>query len=597
MALAHYQGYVENVSTGKALPNAVIRVYSYPGNVLQSTFADLASTPLATVLTDSNGAFEFYISDGAYDLEYVFNGDVLTRLVNIPIYNPANAVGFVQDGTGAVERTTQAKILEVEVSVDDFGAVGNGIANDSPAIVAAQAAVAAAGGGVVRYTSGKTYNIGTTIVPTPGVTHKGTGRSFTDLINLRPGAKLISSTTDLFADVNADILVGIEFENLAFESRIGGGHIFKFAGVSGGGVNSIVAKFNAKGCLFNQANAAKSIMHGYTQEGVFSIRFSACEFLYNGQNTVPAIDIRTRTINSFIIDGNSWFTAQAPVNGSGTYAVYMESLNAGATGTTVKIEDVLFEIAVGGAVHLKSISNSIIRNTGSFDLLEAGFLPNNPAFVIDKGSVAPASNNIEFDNVTSRVGSTTKPDLVINTSVAGQSAFTLNNCNLAWLDGISAAGGASVKINGGTINNFQNIAYTRSGASPALDLHFGTTDAAAKSHTISNGYTGNNPGHLTYSINGVRVGGISPGNNFHWGASASDPGFYVDGAGEMRTKQPLYPPDGAGAFQSGTSLIAGVGVPGAGLGSNGQFYFRSDGGGAGATHLYFKTGGAWIALA
>lgn len=90
MALAHYQGYVENVSTGKALPAAVIRVYSYPGNVLQSTFADLSSTPLPTVLTDSNGAFEFYIPDGAYDLEYVFNGDVLTRLVNIAIFNPAN---------------------------------------------------------------------------------------------------------------------------------------------------------------------------------------------------------------------------------------------------------------------------------------------------------------------------------------------------------------------------------------------------------------------------------------------------------------------------------------------------------------------------
>lgn len=180
MALAHYQGYVENVSTGKALEGAVIRVYSYPGNILQSTFLDLASTPLPVVTSDANGAFEFYIADGAYDIEYVYNGDVLTRLVNIAIFNPANyapsanvdtilgasaadgdlgtftgatianestvkgalqaletatelrptsvtlaasggsaLVGFLQAGTGAVARTAQAKMRE-EVSLWDI---------------------------------------------------------------------------------------------------------------------------------------------------------------------------------------------------------------------------------------------------------------------------------------------------------------------------------------------------------------------------------------------------------------------------------------------------------------------------------------------
>lgn len=176
MALAHYQGYVENVSTGKALPGAVIRVYSYPGNVLQSTFADLSSTPLSTVVTDSTGAFEFYIPDGAYDLEYVFNGDVLTRLRNTPIYNPANVastatlaasggsalVGFLQAGTGAVARTIQSKERDV-ISVKDFGAVGNGVANDAAAIQAAIDAAFAAGGGTVHVPAG-TYICGSTVV-------------------------------------------------------------------------------------------------------------------------------------------------------------------------------------------------------------------------------------------------------------------------------------------------------------------------------------------------------------------------------------------------------------------------------------------------
>lgn len=130
MALAHYQGYVENVSTGKALEGAVIRVYSYPGNVLQSTFADASSTPKPVVSSDSNGGFDFYIADGAYDLEYVYNGDVLERLVNVPIFNPANYAP-----SGNVDT-----ILGVPAADGDLGTfTGTTIANDSTVKVALQA--------------------------------------------------------------------------------------------------------------------------------------------------------------------------------------------------------------------------------------------------------------------------------------------------------------------------------------------------------------------------------------------------------------------------------------------------------------------------
>jgi hypothetical protein len=49
------------------------------------------------------------------------------------------------------------------------------------------------------------------------------------------------------------------------------------------------------------------------------------------------------------------------------------------------------------------------------------------------------------------------------------------------------------------------------------------------------------------------------------------------------------------AFPNG--LRGGTGVPAAGTGVNGDFWFRYDGGGAGATHLYFKNAGAWIGIA
>lgn len=48
---------------------------------------------------------------------------------------------------------------------------------------------------------------------------------------------------------------------------------------------------------------------------------------------------------------------------------------------------------------------------------------------------------------------------------------------------------------------------------------------------------------------------------------------------------------------AGCRLWAGTGAPPSTLGSSSDFYFRLDGGGAGATHLYVNNAGTWLGIA
>lgn len=71
----------------------------------------------------------------------------------------SSLIGTIQSGTGAVARTVASKLNDI-INVKDFGAVGNGVADDTAAI---QAAITAAGsGGTIIIPTG-TYNVSATL--------------------------------------------------------------------------------------------------------------------------------------------------------------------------------------------------------------------------------------------------------------------------------------------------------------------------------------------------------------------------------------------------------------------------------------------------
>jgi len=111
------------------------------GSILKdgdSAYVDVAATGIhAVMILDADNG-------GAENSPYVVSPDSNAgdkRWVLSYAYADGEMTSFIQTGTGAVTRVSQDKIRECRFSVKDFGAVGNGVANDTAAINLANAAM------------------------------------------------------------------------------------------------------------------------------------------------------------------------------------------------------------------------------------------------------------------------------------------------------------------------------------------------------------------------------------------------------------------------------------------------------------------------
>lgn len=117
---------------------------------------------------DTGAVTETKIGTGAVTSTKILDGTILNADVNASAGIVSSKLSFTQAGTGAVARTVDSKFKDT-VSVKDFGAVGDGVTNDTASCQAAVTYVSSRGGGVVFFPFG-TYLLNGT-AGTDGIKH------------------------------------------------------------------------------------------------------------------------------------------------------------------------------------------------------------------------------------------------------------------------------------------------------------------------------------------------------------------------------------------------------------------------------------------
>lgn len=256
----------------------------------------------------------------------------------------AAGITYTPAGSGAVATNVQAKLRGLYITPQDFGAVADGVTDDTAAIQAALDSDV----GTVYFPQG-TYVTSSPLVLDYNHCHVliGASRRYTIIEN---------STSDVFdiGDVNDAGFFSIS--ELFIRSRSGGGHCFNQNYATG------TSMFMIRDCKIQNDNTGKSLWNqtvAYSGGGLVE----NCHLV-----ATPGVTVNPWYINSSqVVNGWCFRDIRADYSDNAKQFFHIDTTNASSFITNMRFENITFELTNGGMIFAAG-KHIIIENCGSYDL-------------------------------------------------------------------------------------------------------------------------------------------------------------------------------------------------------------------------------------